>query len=269
MTRRELLTGGLGLAGAYLLAGQKAFSQGAGPKTRHSFTPGEVWLDTAGKPIQAHAGSIIQVGDTYYWYGENKEFTTGKMDVWTWGIRCYQSSDLYNWKDLGLIIPPDLKDKSAPLHPANFIDRPHIIFNESTKKFVCWIKIMEDPWQTRTVLISDNITGPYQLVHRGVRPLGMGAGDFDLIASPDDGKAYMYFERVHSEMICADLDSNYTDFTGYYSTHLPRPGPPAHHARRCGAPSRAASPIRSPPRSTPRRHPPSIRPRPCRSSRSS
>jgi len=54
----------------------------------------------------------------------------------------------------------------------------------------------------------------------------MGAGDFDLIASPDDGKAYMYFERVHSEMICADLDSNYTDFTGYYSTHLPRPGPP-------------------------------------------
>jgi hypothetical protein len=43
---------------------------------------------------------------------------------------------------------------------------------------------------------------------------------------PDDGKAYMYFERVHSEMICADLNDEYTEFAGYYSTHFPRPGPP-------------------------------------------
>jgi hypothetical protein len=28
-------------------------------------------------------------------------------------------------------------------------------------------------------------------------------------------------------MICADLTDDYTDFTGYYSTHFPRPGPPA------------------------------------------
>jgi hypothetical protein len=45
--------------------------------------------------------------------------------------------------------------------------------------------------------------------------------------SPADGKAYMYFERVHSELICADLTDDYTDFAEYYSTHFPRPGPPA------------------------------------------
>ena len=54
----------------------------------------------------------------------------------------------------------------------------------------------------------------------------MSAGDFDLVVDPHDGKAYYYFERVHSEMICADLTSDYTDVTGYYSTHFPQPQPP-------------------------------------------
>ena len=56
-------------------------------------------------------------------------------------------------------------------------------------------------------------------------PLGMSAGDFDLAVAPD-GKAYYYFERVHSETICANLTDNYTDVTGYYSTHFPHPHPP-------------------------------------------
>lgn len=54
----------------------------------------------------------------------------------------------------------------------------------------------------------------------------MNAGDFDLVVEPSDGKAYYYFERVHSELICADLTADYTDVTGYYSTHFPQPYPP-------------------------------------------
>jgi hypothetical protein len=141
-------------------------------------------------------------------------------------VRCYRSSDLYNWDDLGLIIPPDTQDRSSPLHPAAGLDRPHILFNAATKKFVCWIKIVLGGRQTRTILTADKITGPYTIVRQGLSPLGMSAGDFDLVASPDDGKAYMYFERVHSELICADLTDDYTNVTGYYSTHFPRPGPP-------------------------------------------
>lgn len=41
-----------------------------------------------------------------------------------------------------------------------------------------------------------------------------------------DGKAYYYFERVHSETICADSTEDYTDVTGYYSTHFPHVAPP-------------------------------------------
>lgn len=45
--------------------------------------PGQIWLDTNGKRIQAHGGSVIYIDGTYYWYGENKEFTTGQDDIWT------------------------------------------------------------------------------------------------------------------------------------------------------------------------------------------
>lgn len=189
--------------------------------------PGKVWLDTNGKRIQAHGGSVIYVDGTYYWYGENKEKTDGKNGIWTWGIRCYASKDLYNWEDKGLIIEPDLEDESSSLHPVKAMqDRPHIIYNERTKKYVCWIKVMHfDGTQGETILTADDLLGPYTIVREDLRPLGMSGGDFDL-AVAEDGKAYYYFERIHGEIICADLTDDYTDVTGYYSTHFPNGQPP-------------------------------------------
>jgi len=192
----------------------------------NSFLPGQVWLDTEGKRIQAHGGSVIHIDGVYYFYGENKEHTDGKNGIWTYGIRAYASRDLYNWEDKGLIIPPDTENKDSCLHPSAKVDRPHIIYNKTTKKYVCWLKIMnDDNTQTETVLTADDFLGPYTLVKEGLKPLGMSAGDFDLVVAPD-GKAYYYFERVHSETICADLTEDYTNVTGYYSTHFPRPYPP-------------------------------------------
>ena len=188
--------------------------------------PGRPWLDTEGKRIQAHGGSVIYIDGTYYWYGENKEKTTGKTEIYHWGVRCYSSKDLYNWKDEGIIIPPEPDNPESTLHPARSMDRPHIIYNEKTKKYVCWLKIMNrDETQASTILVADHILGPYTKIKEGLRPLGMSAGDFDLVIA-EDGKAYYYFERVHSEMICADLNDEYTDVTGYYSTHFPQPYPP-------------------------------------------
>ena len=192
----------------------------------NSIRPGQVWLDTEGKRIQAHGGSVMYIDGVYYWYGENKEKTDGKSGIWHWGVRCYASTDLYNWEDKGVIIPPEPDNPGSSLYPGSYMDRPHIIYNQRTKKYVCWLKIMnKDGTQSDTVLTADHILGPYEKVREGLRPLGMSAGDFDL-AVADDGKAYYYFERVHSETICADLTDDYTDVTGYYSTHFPRIAPP-------------------------------------------
>ena len=191
-----------------------------------SIRPGQVWLDTNGNRIQAHGGSIMCLDGTYYWYGENKEKTIPGSGIWHWGVRCYASKDLYNWEDKGLIIPPEPDDINSSLHPTSCMDRPHIIYNARTKKFVAWLKIMnKDNTQSETILTADDILGPYTKVREGLRPLNMSAGDFDLVVAPD-GKAYYYFERVHSETICADLTEDYTDVTGYYSTHFPHPYPP-------------------------------------------
>lgn len=210
---------------------------------QNAFYPGKPWLDTDGKRIQAHGGSVMYVDGTYYWYGENKEFTDGVSPIWTWGVRCYASKDLYNWEDKGIIIPPEPDNPLSSLHPENaMLDRPHIIYNEKTKKYVCWVKIMRvvgrgTENQSETVLTADHILGPYTKVREGLKPLGMNAGDFDLAVAPD-GKAYYYFERVHGELICADLTDDYTDVTGYYSTHFPTFTPPdtregpAHFVRR-------------------------------------
>lgn len=202
------------------------------------FHPGQPWLDTNGNRIQAHGGSVMYLDGTYYWYGENKEHTNGTDGIWHWGVRCYSSADLYNWKDEGIIIPPETDDENSPLHPKSSMDRPHILYNKLTNKFVCWLKIMNrDGTQAETILTADRLLGPWIKIREGLRPLGMNGGDFDLAAAPD-GKAYYYFERVHSELICADLTDDYTGVTGYYSTHFPQPFPPyvreapAHFTRR-------------------------------------
>lgn len=186
--------------------------------------PGQIWLDTEGKPIQAHGGSVFFEDGTYYWYGENKEKTDGRNGIWHWGVRCYRSSDLYNWEDRGLIIEPDEGDQTSSLHPSAQMDRPHIIYNAKTKKYVCWLKIMGRV-QTTTILTADSFLGPYTKVREGLTPFGMSAGDFDLAVGPD-GRAYYYFEKVHTETICADLTESYTDVLGTYSSHFPHPHPP-------------------------------------------
>jgi len=192
----------------------------------NSIRPGQVWLDTEGKRIQAHGGSLMYLDGSYYWYGENKEFTDPDKHIWHWGVRCYKSQDLYNWEDLGLIIPPNTDDPESSIHPSSMMDRPHIIYNQRTRKFVCWLKIMgRDARQSETVLTADKLTGPYTIVREHLYPLDMSAGDYDLAVAPD-GKGYYFFERVHTETIIADLTSDYTGVTGYYSTHFHRGCPP-------------------------------------------
>ena len=41
----------------------------AAPQT---IKPGEVWPDDRGQHVQAHGGGIIKLGDTYYWFGEDR-----------------------------------------------------------------------------------------------------------------------------------------------------------------------------------------------------
>ena len=63
-------------------------------------TAAERMFDNNGNKIQAHGGQVQKIGDTWYWYGEDK--TNGYRPVE--GVHCYSSTDLYNWKDEGLAL---------------------------------------------------------------------------------------------------------------------------------------------------------------------
>ena len=193
--------------------------------------PGRVWMDTDGNRIHAHGGSVLCVGGTFYWYGENKEKTVPNSGIWHDGVNLYSSSDLCSWKYEGRILVPS-EDELHPLHPSRIMDRPHILYNDRTKKFVMWVKFAgtkedKNDWscQFMGVAQADVITGPFELI-RSFHPLGMNSGDFDLVKDPLTGKAYIYFERVHTEMICVDLTEDYLNVTNRFSEHFAYGAPP-------------------------------------------
>lgn len=190
----------------------------------NSIRPGKKWLDTEGKPIHAHGFQIFEKDGTYYWYGENKEHTHLDSNVWTWGIRAYRSKDFYNWEDLGLIIPPDTTDATSPLHYSQTLDRPHILYNKNTKKWVCWIKSMDTDGYF-VILQADRFEGPYSIV-KSLKPEGFGVGDFDMFCDTLTGKGYVWFERPHWEMICAELTDDFLGTNGHFSEHFVGIRPP-------------------------------------------
>lgn len=186
--------------------------------------PGRIWLDTDGNPIQAHGGAIYYENNIYYWYGENKDHTDGKCEVWTWGIKYYSSSDLCNWKYEGFLIEPDTDNRNSLLHPSHRMDRPHIIKSPATGKYVCWLKFSGED-ACFAVLTSEQFSGPYTMVREHFRPFGKKVGDFD-IAVGQDGCAYLLFDSDHAGLTGAWLTRDYTDVTGEPAWHCAGLYPP-------------------------------------------
>ncbi|MCR5294039.1 MAG: family 43 glycosylhydrolase [Lachnospiraceae bacterium] len=177
-------------------------------RRQNAIRPGRPWLDTKGDRIQAHGGAVYYEDGLYYWYGENKEHTDGRNGIWTWGLKYYTSKDLMNWDDKGFLIPPELKDPNSALFPTRRVDRPHILKCEKTGKYVCWIKL-SGPEAAFTIWQADRLTGPYERIENLYHPGGHKAGDFDLIADPLSGKAYIYFDADHTSMLCMELSEDY------------------------------------------------------------
>ena len=175
---------------------------------RDAIYPGKVWRDTNGCRIQAHGGALYYEVGVYYWYGEFKVRTVGKCGVWTWGIRAYRSTDLYNWEDLGLFIMPDLTDKTAPLYPTSRADRPHIVKCAATGRYVCWIKHSGDD-ACFTVLQADKFLGSYEIVKAHYRPFGCKVGDFDIAICGDT--AYLYMDADHNGTLTMRLTPDFLE----------------------------------------------------------
>ncbi|XP_051141271.1 uncharacterized protein LOC127258467 [Andrographis paniculata] len=186
------------------------------------YYPGRVWLDTEGRPIQAHGGGVLydENSRTYYWYGEYKDGPTyhihrnapARVDVI--GVGCYSSKDLWAWKNEGIVLTAEEKNETHDLHKSNVLERPKVIYNDKTGKYVMWMHV-DDANYTKAsvgVAISDSPTGPFRYLY-SKRPHGFDSRDMTLFKD-DDGAAYLiYSSNDNSDLHISPLDDDYVDTT--------------------------------------------------------
>ncbi|KAG8368299.1 hypothetical protein BUALT_Bualt15G0031100 [Buddleja alternifolia] len=184
--------------------------------------PGRIWLDTDGNPIQAHGGGILydEKLKTYYWYGEYKngptypahETGTARVDVI--GVGCYSSKNLWAWKYEGIVLAAEENNKSHDLHKLKVLERPKVIHNDRTGKYVMWMHIDDATYQKASVgiAISDFPTGPFEYLYSR-RPNGFDSRDMTVFKD-DNGIAYLIYSSVRNKGIhITPLNQDYIDVT--------------------------------------------------------
>ncbi len=187
---------------------------------RDTIRSGEVWSDTEGRVIQAHGGGILFHEGVYYWYGEYKDGPTrrspvDRVDVI--GVSCYSSLDLLNWKFEGLA----LKGVDRPGHdlrPEMVLERPKVVFNRKTGKFVMWAHIdsADYGYARGGVAVADSPAGPFTYLG-SVRPEGRMCRDMTVFVD-DDGSAYhVYASENNATILISKLSEDYTAHTGVYA----------------------------------------------------
>lgn len=129
---------------------------------------GEPFPASDGVHINAHGGTIIRYGDTYYWYGEHRG--NGTPGSGQKGVACYTSKDMRDWTNCGIVLPVS-NSVGAPLERGCIIERPKVVHCPATGKFVMWfhheMKGVGYGSAYSGVAVADNPLGPYTLLHTG------------------------------------------------------------------------------------------------------
>ena len=218
---------------------------------------GEVWPDSEGKPVNAHGGGVLAHEGTYYWYGEIKQGKTylpdcnkswGGTRVDVTGVSCYASKDLLEWKNLGNVLPAVTDDPKHDLHIGMVLERPKVIYNAATKKFVLWFHAdsMDYAAAKCGVAVSDKPEGPFTYLgsfrpNAGKWPVnakeedkkdpkaplvrdhdaGQMARDLTVFVD-EDGKGYLFTaSEDNATMHISELTDDYLGLTGKYARVFP------------------------------------------------
>lgn len=252
MISTKHLAGALLVSALTLGGGSSAATTGA-PVSENIIKPGAVWNDTDGNPINAHGGGLLYQDGTCYWYGEikrGKTYTPASNASWggtrvdVVGVSCYSSKDLVNWKNHGTALAAVPDKPEHDLHPLKVVERPKVIYNKKTRKFVMWFHAdsMDYAAAKCGVAISDKPEGPFQYLgsfrpnagHWPIniteadkndaksllvrdQPGGQMARDMTVFVD-DDGKAYLFSaSEGNPTMHVSELSDDYLKTTGKYA----------------------------------------------------
>ena len=222
------------------------------------FLPGAQWRDTDGSLIQAHGGQIQRMPvpneagelvEKYVWVGENK--WSGHLGN---SVAVYTSDDLYRWAyggDALRAVPSrdaldsdpyftqvyagytqaQLDNVYAVLGADKVIERPKMLYNDSTGKYVIWFH--SDGFTDKTdhvmydvgmagVAIGDSPFGPFRLIDRyrlnecppgqiDCYPTSRGeARDMNLFKDADGTAYIVYTSENNKTLYISKLNEEYT-----------------------------------------------------------
>ena len=212
-------------------------------------------LDTDGKHVNAHGGCIIKHGSTWYWYGEarpERGFTSLGVSLYTCEIPApapgepgmtdgggmsYRPEFLTGkkWVNRGLVLEV-VDSAGSPIERGCIIERPKVIYNYKTKKFVMLfhLELKGRGYEAAQVgfAVSDTPEGPFVFHHAqrpnpGVWPAGWTAEDIARARKHNPkafgkGRTAAWMKAVRDGMYVArDLDGGQMsrDMTVYQDDH--------------------------------------------------
>ncbi|MFF7559798.1 RICIN domain-containing protein [Streptomyces pseudovenezuelae] len=169
-------------------------------------TSGTQFTDTTGAVVHAHGGGVIKVGAYYYWFGENRN-----ADNTFKAVSVYRSADLRTWEFRRDVLT---RSSDPELTVAN-IERPKVIYNSTTGKFVMWMhkENGSDYNQARAaVAVSDTVDGDYAWRGSFRPPSGTTSRDMTLFKD-DDGTAYQITSAAgNADLQIFRLSADYTAY---------------------------------------------------------
>lgn len=201
----------------------------AGAQTKQPLVNGEQWLDTAGNPLNAHGAGMLYHDGKYYLYGEYKKGKTILPEWATWecyrtdvtGVSCYSSPDLESWTFEGIVLPAVPDDPDHDLHPSKVLERPKVVYNTKTGKFVMWAHVESADYSKAAagVAISDSPTGPFTYIG-SFRPNDAMSRDQTVFVD-DDGKAYQFASSENNQTLYInELTDDYLRPTGRFTRNF-------------------------------------------------
>jgi hypothetical protein len=183
-----------------------------------SFRPGQPWLDTDGTHINAHGYGILKHDGKYHWYGSHKIAGKTESEKNEAGVRCYISSDLLNWDNSGLVFSVTAEGQHPEVADAGILDRPKVVFNPATRKFVMYFKLY--PPGAAGGMVGTDVA--YVGVATASEPLGpfkyegkftgagspKGSGDFAIFQDEEGAAYHIAVRKPDKALVCGRLSKD-------------------------------------------------------------
>lgn len=169
--------------------------------------PGGSWTDSSSNSIQAHGEGMIKVGSTYYWFGEDRSQNNSAFI----NINCYSSTDLVHWTFRNHALT---QQSSGDLGPNRVVERPKVIYNASTQKYVMYMHIDNSSYGEAKVGVATSSTIDGTYTYQGsYNPLGNQSRDMTVFQDTDGSAYLIYSTNSNTDMKIDKLSTDYLSDT--------------------------------------------------------